>query len=113
MDGVDAGMKVAKEEIFGPVASVIPTERLDDAIDVINGSTNFGNMACIYTSSGRSAREFRREVNAGNVGINIGVAAPPAYFPFGGRRDSFYGVLHAQVGTVDFFTDTKVTISRW
>ena len=113
LDGVDPGMRVAKEEIFGPVASVIPAEKIDDAIEVINGNTNFGNMAAIYTSSGRSAREFRRQVNAGNVGINIGVAAPPAYFPFGGRRDSFYGILHAQVDTVDFFTDKKITISRW
>lgn len=113
LDGVDPGMKVAKEEIFGPVASVIPAEKLDEAIEVINGNTNFGNMACIYTSDGRTAREFRRRVNAGNVGINIGVAAPPAYFPFGGMRDSFYGVLHAQVDTVDFFTDKKVAISRW
>ncbi len=113
LDGVEYSQKVAREEIFGPVASVIQTEDLEEAIDSINKSTNFGNMACIYTSSGRTAREFRRGVNAGNVGINIGVAAPPAYFPFGGRRDSFYGVLHAQVDTVSFFTDSKVTISRW
>ncbi len=113
LDGVDYSQKVAREEIFGPVASVIQTDDLDEAIDSINSSTNFGNMACVYTSSGRAAREFRRAVNAGNVGINIGVAAPPAYFPFGGRRDSFYGVLHAQVDTVSFFTDSKVTISRW
>jgi malonate-semialdehyde dehydrogenase (acetylating) / methylmalonate-semialdehyde dehydrogenase len=113
LDGVDPSMKVAKEEVFGPLASVIPTESLDDAIDVINKGTGFGNMACIYTSSGRSAREFRRRVNVGNVGVNIGVAAPPAFFPFGGRGDSFYGTLHAQVDTVDFFTDKKVTIYRW
>jgi malonate-semialdehyde dehydrogenase (acetylating)/methylmalonate-semialdehyde dehydrogenase len=113
LDGIDPAMKVAQQEVFGPVASVIQSENLEIAIDIINGGTNFGNMACIYTSSGRSAREFRRGVNAGNIGINIGVAAPPAYFPFGGRRDSFYGVLHAQVDTVDFFTDRKVTVSRW
>jgi malonate-semialdehyde dehydrogenase (acetylating)/methylmalonate-semialdehyde dehydrogenase len=113
IDRVTPDMKVAKEEIFGPVASVIEAETIDSAIEVINGSTNFGNMACIYTRSGRSAREFGRRADAGNVGVNIGVAAPPAYFPFGGRRDSFYGVLHAQVDTVDFFTDRKVTISRW
>jgi malonate-semialdehyde dehydrogenase (acetylating) / methylmalonate-semialdehyde dehydrogenase len=113
LDGVDPSMTVAKEEVFGPLASVIQTESLDDAIDVINKGTGFGNMACIYTSSGRSAREFRRRVNVGNVGVNIGVAAPPAFFPFGGRGDSFYGTLHAQVDTVDFFTDKKVTIYRW
>ncbi len=79
----------------------------------MNRSTNFGNMGCIYTSSGKSAREFRRRVDAGNIGVNIGVAAPSAYYPFGGRRDSFYGVLHAQIDTVEFFTDKKITISKW
>jgi malonate-semialdehyde dehydrogenase (acetylating)/methylmalonate-semialdehyde dehydrogenase len=113
LDGVTPEMRVAKEEVFGPIASVIGAESLDQAIEMINGSTNFGNMACIYTSSGRSAREFRRRVDAGNVGVNIGVAAPSAYYPFGGRRDSFYGVLHAQIDTVEFFTDKKVTISKW
>jgi malonate-semialdehyde dehydrogenase (acetylating)/methylmalonate-semialdehyde dehydrogenase len=113
LDGVDPSMTVAKEEVFGPLASVIQNESLDDAIDVINKGTGFGNMACIYTTSGRSAREFRRRANVGNVGVNIGVAAPPAFFPFGGRGDSFYGILHAQVDTVDFFTDKKVTIYRW
>jgi malonate-semialdehyde dehydrogenase (acetylating)/methylmalonate-semialdehyde dehydrogenase len=70
-------------------------------------------MGCIYTSSGKSAREFRRRVDAGNIGVNIGVAAPSAYYPFGGRRDSFYGVLHAQIDTIEFFTDKKITISKW
>jgi len=112
-DGVDQGMAIAKEEIFGPVASVTNVETLQDAIDLINENTNFGNMACIFTTSGGAARHFRREVNAGNVGINLGVAQPPASFPFGGRRESFFGVLHAQVDTVDFFTDKKITVSRW
>ena len=70
-------------------------------------------MASIFTTDGREAREFRRNVRAGNVGINIGVAAPSAYFPFGGMRDSFFGVLHPQIDCVDFFTDRKVVISRW
>ncbi len=113
LDGVEPTMKVAKEEVFGPLASVIQTESLDAAIEVVNKGTSFGNMACIYTGSGKSAREFRKGVNAGNIGVNIGVAAPPAFFPFGGRGDSFYGTLHAQIDTVDFFTDKKVTISRW
>ena len=113
LDGVSPEMRIAREEVFGPIASVMSAETLDEAIETINGSTNFGNMACIYTSSGRSAREFRRRVDAGNIGVNIGVAAPSAYYPFGGRRDSFYGVLHAQIDTVEFFTDKKVTISRW
>jgi len=113
LDGVTPDMKVSREEVFGPLASVIQTGNLDEAIEVINGSTAFGNMACIYTSSGRAAREFRMRADAGNIGINIGVAAPSAYYPFGGRRDSFYGVLHAQVDTVDFFTDKKISISKW
>jgi malonate-semialdehyde dehydrogenase (acetylating)/methylmalonate-semialdehyde dehydrogenase len=113
LDQVHPDMRIAKEEIFGPVAGVVPAETLDQAIEMINNGTNFGNAACIYTSSGKSAREFKRRVDAGNIGINIGVAAPSAYLPFGGRRDSFYGVLHAQIDSVDFFTDKKVTISKW
>jgi malonate-semialdehyde dehydrogenase (acetylating)/methylmalonate-semialdehyde dehydrogenase len=112
-DGVTPDMTIAKEEIFGPVASTLNVGTLDEAIDTINRGTSFGNMASIFTANGREGREFRRRVHAGNIGINIGVAAPTAYFPFGGMRDSFFGVLHPQVDTVDFFTDRKVTISRW
>ena len=112
-DDVSPDMKIAKEEIFGPVAATIQTETLDEAIDQINGGTNFGNMASLFTTKGGEAREFRRQVRAGNIGINIGVAAPSAYFPFGGMRESFFGVLHPQMDSVDFFTDRKVTISRW
>jgi malonate-semialdehyde dehydrogenase (acetylating) / methylmalonate-semialdehyde dehydrogenase len=112
-DDVTADMRLSRNEIFGPVASTITENSLDDAIDFINGNTKYGNMASIFTSSGRNAREFRRRVNAGNIGINIGVAAPAGNFPFGGRRESFYGILHAQIDTVDFFTDKKVIVSRW
>jgi malonate-semialdehyde dehydrogenase (acetylating)/methylmalonate-semialdehyde dehydrogenase len=112
-DLVTPEMGIAKEEIFGPVASTLQTDSLEEAIELINRSTNFGNMASIFTTDGREAREFRRNVRAGNVGINIGVAAPSAYFPFGGMRDSFFGVLHPQIDCVDFFTDRKVVISRW
>ena len=112
-DDVTGDMRLSRNEIFGPVASTISEDNLDDAIDFINSNTKFGNMASIFTSSGRSAREFRRRVNAGNIGINIGVAAPAGNFPFGGRRESFYGILHAQIDTVEFFTDKKITISRW
>jgi len=112
-DSVSPDMKISKEEIFGPVASVSSAETLDEAIEIINENTNFGNMACIFTGSGNFARKFRREVNVGNIGINLGVAFPAAYFPFGGRKDSFFGVLHAQMDTIDFFTDKKVTISKW
>jgi malonate-semialdehyde dehydrogenase (acetylating)/methylmalonate-semialdehyde dehydrogenase len=112
-DDVSSDMKVAKEEVFGPVASVMPSKDLDDAIETINRGTRYGNMACIFTASGRSAREFRRRVDAGNIGINIGVAGAAANFPFAGRRDSFFGILHAQIDTVDFFTDKKVVVERW
>jgi len=88
-------------------------ETLDEALDLVNRGTNYGNMASIFTSSGRAAREFKRRANAGNIGINIGVAAPSAFYPFGGMKDSFFGVLHPQADTVDFFTDKKVILSRW
>jgi malonate-semialdehyde dehydrogenase (acetylating)/methylmalonate-semialdehyde dehydrogenase len=113
LDGVNQDMKLAREEIFGPVASVMKTGDLEEAIELINRNTEYGNMACIFTSSGRAARKFAREANAGNIGVNLGVAQPAAYFPFGGRRESFFGVLHAQIDTVDFFTDKKVVVSRW
>ncbi len=112
-DHVSPEMSLATKEIFGPVASTISVSTLDDAIEFINQSTSYGNMASVFTSSGSIARQFRRRVDAGNIGINIGVASPAANFPFGGRRESFYGILHAQMDTVDFFTDKKVIISRW
>ncbi len=112
-DDVSKDMKIAKEEIFGPVASVVEVEDLDEAIRWINTNSEFGNAASIFTRDGGNAREFRRRVQAGNIGINIGVAAPVGYFPFGGMRDSFFGVLHGQMESIDFFTDRKVIISRW
>ncbi|MDA4124894.1 MAG: CoA-acylating methylmalonate-semialdehyde dehydrogenase [Thaumarchaeota archaeon] len=111
--GVSPEMSIAREEIFGPVASSMHAGSLDEAMEAINKGTKFGNMASIFTTKGAEAREFRRRVKAGNIGINIGVAAPSAYFPFGGMRDSFFGTLHPQMDSVDFFTDRKVTISRW
>lgn len=110
---VTPDMKIAQDEVFGPLASVIRVGSLDEAIEQINSGTPFGNMASIFTSKGGEAREFRRRVNAGNVGINVGVPAPSGYFPFGGMRSSFFGVLHPQIDSVDFFTDRKVTTSRW
>ena len=112
-DGVNPDMTIAKEEIFGPVASIIQVSNLDEAIEFINKGTNYGNAASIFTRNGGYAREFRRRVQAGNIGINVGVAAPAAYFPFGGMRESFLGVLHGQMDSVDFFTDRKVVIARW
>jgi len=111
-DNVTADMAIANEEIFGPVACIMRVKDLDGAIEMINGN-RYGNAACIFTSSGRSAREFRRRVNVGNVGINIGIAAPMGFFPFAGWKESFFGVLHGQMDCVDFFTDKKIIIARW
>ncbi len=100
-------------EIFGPVMNLKYTENLDEAIDLIN-SGRYGNAACIFTSSGAAARKFRRDVMAGNIGVNIGVPAPVAYFPFSGWKESFYGDLHGQSKhAVEFYTQTKVVIERW
>jgi len=112
-DDISVDMTIAREEIFGPVASVMEVANLDEAIELINKNTEFGNAASIFTRSGHNAREFRRRVQAGNIGINVGVAAPVGYFPFGGMRQSFFGVLHGQMESINFFTDRKVIISRW
>jgi len=112
-DDVSPSMSIARDEVFGPLASVLHVETLGEALDLVNRGTNYGNMASIFTSSGRAAREFKRRANAGNIGINIGVAAPSAFYPFGGMKDSFFGILHPQADTVDFFTDKKVILSRW
>jgi len=113
LDDVRPDMSVAREEIFGPVASMFAVHALDDAVDLINASP-YGNAATIYTSSGKDARDFRYRVHAGNIGINVGVAAPMAYFPFGGMKNSFFGDLHPQSrDAVRFFTESKVVITRW
>jgi malonate-semialdehyde dehydrogenase (acetylating)/methylmalonate-semialdehyde dehydrogenase len=113
LDEVRPDMGVAKEEVFGPVVSLVDFENLDEAIEAINGSP-FGNAASIYTSSGKAARDFRHRVRAGNLGINIGIASPMAYFPFGGMKDSFFGDLHPQGrDAIRFFTEAKVVVSRW
>ena len=105
--------EILKTEIFGPVLSVIPTQTIDEAISVINTS-NFGNMACLFTKSGTAARKFRYEAQAGNIGINVGVAAPMAFFPFCGWKESFYGDLHGQGrDAIDFYTEKKVVVERW
>jgi malonate-semialdehyde dehydrogenase (acetylating)/methylmalonate-semialdehyde dehydrogenase len=105
--------ELAATEIFGPVLSLVHIDTIDEAIRFIN-SGRYGNMACVFTSSGLNARKFRHEAEAGNIGINIGVAAPVAQFPFSGWKDSFYGDLHGQgKHAVEFFTQTKVVIERW
>ncbi|MXV78539.1 CoA-acylating methylmalonate-semialdehyde dehydrogenase [Candidatus Poribacteria bacterium] len=105
--------EIAKTEIFGPVLGLIHVDNIDEAISLIN-SGNYGNMACLFTSNGRAARQFRYEAHIGNIGINIGVAAPMAFFPFSGWKDSFFGDLHGQSwDAVDFFTQKKVVVERW
>ena len=110
---VTPGMTIAREEIFGPVASVLRAKDLESAIAICN-SSRYGNGNAIFTSSGKSAREFQYAIESGNVGINIGIVAPMAFFPFGGMKDSFFGVLHGQGrDAVRFFTESKVVIQRW
>lgn len=113
LENVPLGGEVIKTEIFGPVMSLVEVGAVDDALDFIN-SGRYGNMACIFTSSGANARKFRNQANAGNIGINIGVAAPMAPFPFSGWNESFFGDLHGQGRhAIEFFTQTKIVIERW
>ncbi len=110
---VDPGGELARTEVFGPVLSVMRADSVEAAIELVNGSA-YGNMACLFTSSGSAARQFRYETRVGNVGINVGVAAPMAYFPFSGWKDSFFGDLHAQGrDAIDFYTEKKVVVERW
>ena len=105
--------EIYKTEIFGPVLSLIDVETIDDAIALVN-SGDYGNMASLFTTNGAAARKFRYEALAGNIGINIGVAAPMAFFPFSGWRQSFFGVMHGQGrDAVEFYTQKKVVIERW
>jgi len=112
-DGVSPAMRIGREEIFGPVATVCPVADLDEAFRVMDGHPN-ANATSIFTTSGRAARDFAHRATASMVGVNIGVAAPMAYFPFGGACDSFFGDLkvHGR-DAFEFYTDKKVTISRW
>ena len=112
-DDVSPAMAIGREEIFGPVASVAPVKDLDEAIRLMEAHPN-ANATSIFTSSGKAAREFSHRATASMVGVNIGVAAPMAYFPFGGARDSFFGDLkvHGR-DAFEFYTDKKVTITRW
>jgi malonate-semialdehyde dehydrogenase (acetylating) / methylmalonate-semialdehyde dehydrogenase len=113
LDGVPAASALSTTEIFGPVLSLVHAKTLEEGIETLARGP-FGNMASIFTSSGAAARKFRYEVPAGNIGINIGVAAPMAYFPFSGWRDSFLGVLHGQGrDAIEFYTDKKVVVERW
>jgi len=113
LDGLPATSELAHTEIFGPVLSLIHASDMDEAIAFLERNP-YGNQASLFTSSGSSARRFRYEAPAGNIGINIGVAAPMAYFPFSGWKDSFFGILHGQGrDSVEFFTEQKVVVERW
>lgn len=113
LDHVHPQMNVYQQEIFGPVVGMSPVDSLDAAIAQIN-DVGYGNAASIFTESGAAARRFRTEVDTGNIGINVGVAAPMAYFPFSGAKRSFFGDLHPQGrDAVRFFTESKVVITRW
>ena len=113
LDHVRPEMVTMKEEVFGPVLNVVRMDDLDAAIELANSSP-YGNGAAIFTRSGKAAREFRHRVQAGMVGINIGVPAPMAFFPFSGRRKSFFGDLHATGRDgVEFYTTKKVITARW
>jgi len=110
---VPRGSEIAKTEIFGPVLSLMHVNTVDDAIELVN-SGQYGNQASLFTSSGNAARKFRYEAEAGNIGINIGVAAPMAFFPFSGWKDSFFGDMHGQgMDAVEFFTQKKIVVERW
>ncbi|TMC29714.1 MAG: CoA-acylating methylmalonate-semialdehyde dehydrogenase, partial [Chloroflexi bacterium] len=112
-DRVTPNMKIWKEELFGPVLSVMRATDIDEALKLLNSST-YGNMASIFTTSGKNAREFKRRAQAGMLGVNIGVAAPMAFFPFTGWKNSFFGDLHATgQDSVRFYTRHKVVTTRW
>jgi malonate-semialdehyde dehydrogenase (acetylating)/methylmalonate-semialdehyde dehydrogenase len=113
LDDVDPNSALSSTEIFGPVLSLVHAETADEAIDILSRSP-YGNAASIFTASGATARKFRYEVQAGNIGVNIGIAAPMAYFPFSGWKDSFFGVMHAQGrDAIEFYTEKKIVVERW
>ena len=113
LDGVSPESGLSNTEIFGPVLSLVHADSVEEAIEII-AKNPYGNASSIFTSSGAAARKFRYEVPTGNVGVNIGVAAPMAYFPFSGWKDSFLGVMHGQGrDAIEFYTDKKVVIERW
>lgn len=112
-ENVTLDMSLAREEIFGPVASILRAGDLDEAIDMIH-AVPYGNSSAIFTNNGKWSRQFQHDVVAGNIGINVGIVAPMAFFPFGGMKDSFFGILHGQGrDVVRFFTESKIVISRW
>jgi malonate-semialdehyde dehydrogenase (acetylating)/methylmalonate-semialdehyde dehydrogenase len=114
-ENVTPDMKIGCEEIFGPVMSIVRAKDLNEAITMSNENP-FGNGHSIFTTNGKAAREFQYNIASGNVGINVGITAPVAFFPFSGAKDSFpfFGVLHTQgKEAIRFFTESKVVIQRW
>ena len=113
LDDLPPSSALSSTEIFGPVLSLVHAETVEEGIEIISHNS-YGNMASIFTASGAAARKFRYEVPAGNIGVNIGVAAPMAYFPFSGWRDSFFGTVHGQGrDAIEFYTHKKVVVERW
>ncbi len=113
IDDLPASSDLADTEVFGPVLSLVHAKDMDDALAFLERSA-YGNQASLFTSSGSAARRFRYEAPAGNIGINIGVAAPMAYFPFSGWKDSFFGIMHGQGrDAIEFYTEKKVVVERW
>ena len=113
IENVNLDSQIAKTEIFGPVLGLMHANNIDQALALVNRH-NYGNMACLFTRSGAAARKFRYEAQVGNLGINVGVAAPMAFFPFSGWKDSFFGDLHGQGrDAVEFYTEKKVVVERW
>lgn len=113
VSNLDVNNVITKTELFGPVLGLIKVNTFDEAMNIVNGG-EYGNMACIFTNNGSYARKFRAEAQAGNIGINIGIAAPMAFFPFSGWKASFFGDLHGQgYDAIEFFTQKKVVIERW
>jgi malonate-semialdehyde dehydrogenase (acetylating) / methylmalonate-semialdehyde dehydrogenase len=113
LDGLPATSELAHTEIFGPVLSLVHVDSIDAALEFLSRSP-YGNQASLFTTSGAAARKFRYEAPAGNIGINIGVAAPMAYFPFSGWKESFFGILHGQGrDAVEFYTESKIVVERW
>jgi malonate-semialdehyde dehydrogenase (acetylating)/methylmalonate-semialdehyde dehydrogenase len=113
LEGADIDMDICKEEAFGAVAALIRADSLDQVIDWINSKTDLGHSACIMTASGASARKFAREVNVGNVGINVGVPQPYAFFPLGSKRKSFLGAAKSRMASMRLFLDEKTYTARW
>jgi malonate-semialdehyde dehydrogenase (acetylating)/methylmalonate-semialdehyde dehydrogenase len=113
LDNLPPSSALSHTEIFGPVLSLVHANTIEEGIEMMSRNS-YGNMASIFTASGAAARKFRYEMPAGNIGVNIGVAAPMAYFPFSGWRDSFFGTVHGQGrDAIEFYTHKKVVIERW